>query len=481
VSFPATPTPGSGNYLPLDDVVINELLSHTDPPLEDAVELYNPTGDAVDLGGWFLSDSPVNLRKYQIPANTILSAGGYLVLYEYQFNSDAANEPFAFSSAEGDEVHLSQAVNGVLTGYRASAKFGAAQNGVSFGRFPTSQGVHFVAMAQRTFGRDNPATTNEFRLGTGAANSYAKVGPVVISEIMYHPAGTNDALEFVELHNIDPAAAPLYDTNNPANTWRLRNGIDLNFPQGLIIPAGGYLVVVSFNPQLDPVSLTAFQSAYGTNAILIGPFNGKLRDTGDAVELQKPDPPQTLPGPDFGLVPYILVDRINYSAVSPWPVSANGTGQSLQKISHSLYGNDPANWTTATPNPGSAITSNDSDNDGLPNDWEIAYGLNPNDPSDTAIDSDGDGLSNLQEYLAGTNPKNPASVLRADVRLNSSTELLLTFNASANRSYRIEFRTSLATSAWQKLTDIAPAPTERIIQSTIPISGPVRFFRVVVP
>ena len=47
----------------------------------------------------------------------------------------------------------------------------------------------------------------------------------------------------------------------------------------------------------------------------------------------------------------------------------------------------------------------DTDGDGMPDEWEIRYGLNPNDPSDGAIDSDGDGYTNVEEYLNGTNPK----------------------------------------------------------------------------
>jgi hypothetical protein len=46
----------------------------------------------------------------------------------------------------------------------------------------------------------------------------------------------------------------------------------------------------------------------------------------------------------------------------------------------------------------------DSDGDGMPDAWEIANGLNPNDPSDAALDPDGDGRSNLQEFLDGTDP-----------------------------------------------------------------------------
>lgn len=46
----------------------------------------------------------------------------------------------------------------------------------------------------------------------------------------------------------------------------------------------------------------------------------------------------------------------------------------------------------------------DSDGDGLPDDWEISYGLDPNDPSDATLDPDGDGLTNAEEFLFLTVP-----------------------------------------------------------------------------
>jgi len=46
----------------------------------------------------------------------------------------------------------------------------------------------------------------------------------------------------------------------------------------------------------------------------------------------------------------------------------------------------------------------DSDFDKIPNDWELAHGLDPNDPSDASADPDRDGYSNLEEYTRGEDP-----------------------------------------------------------------------------
>lgn len=47
----------------------------------------------------------------------------------------------------------------------------------------------------------------------------------------------------------------------------------------------------------------------------------------------------------------------------------------------------------------------DTDKDGMSNDWELKHGLNPNDPNDALLDADKDGLNNLQEFLLKTDPQ----------------------------------------------------------------------------
>jgi len=51
--------------------------------------------------------------------------------------------------------------------------------------------------------------------------------------------------------------------------------------------------------------------------------------------------------------------------------------------------------------------NNDVDNDGMPNDYEVRNGLNPNFAGDAAQDADGDGRTNLQEFQGGTAPRDP--------------------------------------------------------------------------
>src|SRR5690606_33988105 len=143
--------------------------------------------------------------------------------------------PFSLNSARGDSVYLSQADgSGNLTGYRAQASFGPSANGVSFGRHVTSVGVDFVPLAQPTFGVANPTTLTQFRAGSGAANAYPLISPVVINEFMTappsHPHLSPGDGEFVELLNRSGSEVPLYDPAHPANRWRLTEAVEFTFP-----------------------------------------------------------------------------------------------------------------------------------------------------------------------------------------------------------------------------------------------------------
>ncbi len=123
------------------------------------------------------------------------------------------------------------------------------------------------------------------------------------------------------------------------------------------------------------------------------------------------------------------------------------------------------------------ITTSDADGDGMPDNWEIAYGLNPNNDADASIDTDGDGLTNLQEFRAGTNPRNPNSVFRISSFVNGAGAVTIRFPSVFGKVYRIEYSASL-TSGWQTLSDNIPG-TGGTIQITDhpPANQLLRFYR----
>ncbi|HKS36509.1 MAG TPA: hypothetical protein VJW76_04925, partial [Verrucomicrobiae bacterium] len=402
--------------------------------------------------------------------------------------------PFNFSSARGDAIHLSQTNgSGGLSGFRAVAEFGPSANGVSFGRYPTSVGIDFVSMNRYTFGVSNPSSVPQFRTGVGAANSYPLVGPVVISEIMYLPTatvGTNAVEmpeeEYVELQNLSASPVPLFDPARPTNTWRLGEGIEFAFPTGVTIPAQGFLLVVNFDPATNAAAASEFRTKYGVPGpvVLYGPFGGRLANEGEPVALLKPDPPQTT-GPDTGFVPYVLVERIAYSSSPPWSSDANGTGKSLQRVNGGEYGNEPLNWTAAVPTAGAANSITpplDTDGDGMPDNWEMAYDLDELDPTDAAMDADGDGLSNRNEFLSGTSPVDPVSGLRLEADRAGGGGVLLRFTAMSGRGYTLQYRDSLSGGQWQRLTDVPADMGTRLLELPDAPGGiSERFYRLITP
>ncbi len=294
-------------------IVVNEVLPHTDFPLVDSVEIHNPTDVAVDIGGWFLTDDRTQPRQYRIPDGQILAPNGYQVFTEDELG-------FSYSSF-GEEAYLFAAdALGNLSGYSHGFSFGTSANSVSFGRHLVSTGAEeFPAQSKRSL---------------GAENMGPRVGPIVISEIMYHPSPNSD--EYVRLTNIssDPEGVRLYDALYPRNTWRF-NGIgNYVLPEGIILPAGGELLIVPTTPAL-------FRAKYAIPAEIqiTGPFTGTLNNSGERLQLLEPDDQDT-----DGTVPYFVVDEIQYSDAAPWPPDADGHGPSLRRIDLSAYGNDPANW-----------------------------------------------------------------------------------------------------------------------------------------
>ncbi|MBN2475332.1 MAG: lamin tail domain-containing protein [Pirellulales bacterium] len=329
-------TPGSSGNGVMGEVVVNEVLSHTDEPWTDVIELYNTTGEPIDLSGWYLSDSNNDYLKFRIPDGTTIVSGGYVVFDEDDFNPtplDPAPSHFALDGAHGDDVWLMAAdAAGRLTRFVDHVEFGAAANGESFGRWPNGSGGLY------------PMTAITLDPADGE-NSGPRVGPVVISEVQYNPGNSPGAadFEFIEIYN---SAATAVDLTN----WRIRKGVDYDFPAETELAAHGVIVIVPFD-LTDADKLAAFRTFYGLDASvpLLGGYSGQLDDGGERVQLQRPDEPP-LGEPDY--FPRLLEDEVDYDDEGAWPAEADGTGNSLNRTQTDVWGSDGAGWVPALPTPG---------------------------------------------------------------------------------------------------------------------------------
>jgi len=316
-------------------VVINEVLAHSHAEASDWIELYNTTDSDIDISGWYLSDDSGQPFKYVIDDGTVIPAGGYRVFFEHLHFRNPLKpnclEPFGLSE-NGEEVVLTPVLGGVPTGNPEIQRFGASATGIAFGRYRTSTGqVHFVAMSTNT---------------PGLPNAYPKVGPVVISEIMYNPAGDRDA-EFVELHNITGQWVYLFDEYG--NPWKFSDenyAIDFNLPAEANVPPYGYLLLVKdeavFRSTYPSVPAGVQLLDWDTPAV-----GGRLDNGGELIRISAPGDID-----NSGRRHWIDIDVVEYNDRLPWPSQADGFGASLSRILPERYGNDPNNWSASAPSPG---------------------------------------------------------------------------------------------------------------------------------
>ncbi len=315
-------SPGATNqFSEQPQLIINEILAHTDWPQVDFVEIYNPMSYNVNIAGWWLTDDLANIEKYQIPAGTIIKAGEYVVIYEdndgdpnnnHQLPPEYFGSQFSLSS-HGEEVYLFSPTKTYSHGF----EFPDSENGYSFIRYINSAGDELFPVSS--------AVTDE------SANAHPLINEVVISEIMYHPEVSKS--EFVEIYNSSASAVQLYDPANPANTWKVE-GIDFTFPQNTTLAAKEAAVLVPISTNIE-----LFRSDYNLNqSVQIFHFLGSLSNSGERLTLLRPDKP------DENYVPYITVDSVRFNDKSPWPEGSDGGGFSLLRKYPLLFADDPSSW-----------------------------------------------------------------------------------------------------------------------------------------
>lgn len=175
----------------------------------------------------------------------------------------------------------------------------------------------------------------------------------------------------------------------------------------------------------------------GTNSAKLNPLLGPLQNNGGPTNTLMP-----LRGSsavDAGIAGGLTLDQRN----QPRPVdsvlvnAAGGDGSDIGAVEVNFLGGP------------------DTDGDGMSDDYELFYGLNPNDPTDAAGDADHDGLTNLQEFQSGTNPLDGKSGFSIISLGQSGTAIVVTFGtALPQKTYRLERKDVMTDQSWNSIDGV---------------------------
>jgi len=300
-------------------------------------------------------------------------------------------------------------------------------------------------------------------LASATFQSTKALSQLALTEIHYHPRSEGEIdggeLEFIELQNQGTNALDLSGVE-------IVGGIGFAFRADDCLQPGQFLVLAR-NP-------TALATRYAGLRVF-GAFQGKLDNSGDLIAMTHP-----VAGRLF---------EVSYSDRSPWPVEADGSGDSLQLVKAQADGADPASWAAADPTPGERTSDNylDSDGDGIDDAWEIAHGLDPLSAADAEVDADQDGTSNRQEFLAGTDPHDPVDRFRITairrVTLEASARIEVQFTCQANRRYSLHVSELSPLGPWIRVASLTAQSdaAQTNLFEIAPQLEQARYYRLTIP
>ena len=282
---------------PLRNVVINEILPHSENPgVPQFIELYNHSTNSVDISGCILTDDPTT-NKFVIPSGTVIGPAGFIVFTQPQFGFtlNGAGETLYFIKPDNSRV-------------LDAVQFGPQADGVSYGRWPDGANDFY------SFTTNTPGTNNSSIL----------IGDIVINELMYDPISGNNDDQYIELYNKGT------NTINLAG-WQFTSGVTFTFPNVTIAP-NGYLVVAR--------NMTNLFSKYSNlnSGNTVGNYSGKLSHNGELLELEQPE--------TLYVTNSILVeeDEVTYGTGGRWGEWSSGGGSSLELIDPRANHRLAANW-----------------------------------------------------------------------------------------------------------------------------------------
>ncbi|MBC7884141.1 MAG: CotH kinase family protein [Saprospiraceae bacterium] len=172
---------GSSNAI---TVVVNEFMASNDGIIldeageaEDWIELYNTTNQNIDLSGYFITDNPLNLTKFEFPAGTTLAPDSYLIIWA---DEDQEQGPLHvnFKLSAGGEFIMLLDPNKVIVD---SIAYGAQVTDKTAARIPNGTGPFVIG--NHTFNANNDGTS-----ATGdEINITQTIRPNPASDVIYVP------------------------------------------------------------------------------------------------------------------------------------------------------------------------------------------------------------------------------------------------------------------------------------------------------
>ncbi len=159
----------------------------------------------------------------------------------------------------------------------------------------------------------NNESTQPYPLGSFTLDPCFGSSPIVITEIMYNPPGTDH--QYVEFYNV---------SGNSINmSGYTLDGVNFTFPEFMLEPEA-FVVVSSDSVRIESYfGISSFQWE-----------SGSLSDSGEQISLLDAN----------GAV----VDCVNYSTDAPWPTMAGGSGSSIVLCDFQAENNLGSNWQSAS-------------------------------------------------------------------------------------------------------------------------------------
>ena len=180
-------------------IVINEIQSSNSfiamdqyGEYDDWIELYNNSSSAIDLTGYYLSDTLSNADLWQIPAGTSIGSGEYLIIWCDNDISQAGLHANFKLSAAGETVYLFDAAMNLIS----EVTYPQVMENHSYGRYVNGSGG-FIPMVA-THNAENSFTSLTLEEENG------------MKEIMIYPNPTTDFVT-LELPSSEELSVQIYD------------------------------------------------------------------------------------------------------------------------------------------------------------------------------------------------------------------------------------------------------------------------------